>query len=131
MLPYTAVYRRDFAPEAMREAAAAMRTDDAPQALYDLMQLAATRKSLRQMEVTTNELDALCDRLADPETLNRRAAQIASRCFWPPMKAADRETVRHKERLSRGRSPQWTRRSRLQFLAYRQHQPRLGRWLTR
>jgi hypothetical protein len=47
----------------MREAAAAMRTDDASQALYDLMQLAATRKSLRQMEVTTNELEALCDRL--------------------------------------------------------------------
>lgn len=63
MLPYTAVYRRDFAPKAMREAAAAMGTDDAPEALYDLMQLAATRKSLRQMEVTTNELEALCDRL--------------------------------------------------------------------
>jgi maleylacetate reductase len=67
MLPYTAAYRRDFAPKAMREAAAAMRTDDAPQALYDLMQLAAPRKSLRQMEVTANELEALCDRVQDSD----------------------------------------------------------------
>jgi maleylacetate reductase len=65
MLPYTAAYRRDFAPKAMREAAAAMRADDAPQAFYDLMELAATRKSLRQMEVTTNELEALCDSAKD------------------------------------------------------------------
>jgi alcohol dehydrogenase class IV len=65
MLPYTAAYRRDLAPGAMREAAAAMRTDDAPQALYDLMQLAAPRKSLCQMGVTANELEALCDRVKD------------------------------------------------------------------
>jgi alcohol dehydrogenase class IV len=69
MLPYTAAYRRDFAPKAMREAAAAMRTDDAPQALYELMQLAAPRKSLRQMEVTANELETLCDRVKDSDGL--------------------------------------------------------------
>jgi alcohol dehydrogenase class IV len=65
MLPYTAAYRRKFAPKAIREAAAAMRADDAPQAFYDLMQLAATRKSFRQMEVTTSELEALCDSVKD------------------------------------------------------------------
>ena len=51
MLPYTAAYRRDAAPGAMRKAASALRTHDAPEALYDLMQLAAARKSLRQMDV--------------------------------------------------------------------------------
>jgi hypothetical protein len=80
MLPYTAAYRRDFAPKAMREAAAAMRTDDAPQALYDLMQLAAPRKSLRQMEVTANELETLCDRVKDSDGL-----ESASRADWLAM----------------------------------------------
>ena len=46
-----------------------MRADDAPQALYDLMQLAAPRKSLRQMEVTANDLEALCDRVQDSDDL--------------------------------------------------------------
>jgi hypothetical protein len=42
-----------------------MRADDAPQAFYDLMELAAPRKSLRQMEVTISELEALCDSAKD------------------------------------------------------------------
>jgi alcohol dehydrogenase class IV len=61
MLPYTAAYGRDAAPGAMGKAAWALRAQDAPEALYDLMQLAATRKSLRQMDVTTNDLETACD----------------------------------------------------------------------
>jgi maleylacetate reductase len=63
MLPYTAAYRRDAAPGAMGKAASALRAQDAPEALYDLMQLAATRKSLRQMGMTTNDLETVCDLL--------------------------------------------------------------------
>ena len=66
MLPYTAAYRRDAAPGAMRKAASALRTHDAPEALYDLMQLAAARKSLRQMDVTTAELEMACDLVGAP-----------------------------------------------------------------
>jgi maleylacetate reductase len=61
MLPYTAAYQRDAWPGAMRKAAFALQTQDAPEALYDLMRLAATRKSLGQMGVTTNELETVCD----------------------------------------------------------------------
>jgi maleylacetate reductase len=74
LLPYTAAYRRRFDPDALRTAAAAMETGDAPQAFYDLMQLAAPRKSLRQMEVTASDLETICDRMlapADSEPANR------------------------------------------------------------
>jgi maleylacetate reductase len=64
MLPYTAAYRRDAVPGAMGKAASALRTHDAPEALYDLMQRAAARKSLRQMDVTTAELETVCDIVA-------------------------------------------------------------------
>jgi hypothetical protein len=66
MLPYTAAYRRDAAPDAMGKAASALRAQDAPEALYDLMQLAAARKSLRQMDVTTAELEMACDLVGAP-----------------------------------------------------------------
>jgi alcohol dehydrogenase class IV len=66
MLPYTAAYRRDAAPGAMGKAASALRAQDAPEALYDLMQLAAARKSLRQMDVTTAELETACDLVGAP-----------------------------------------------------------------
>ena len=47
MLPYTAAYRRDAAPDAMGEAAAPCGHEDAPEALYDLMQLAADPEELK------------------------------------------------------------------------------------
>ena len=63
MLPYTAAHRRDSAFGALQKAAAAMQTEDIPQALYELAQLASARKSLGQMDVRRNELEALCDRI--------------------------------------------------------------------
>jgi hypothetical protein len=63
MLPYTAALRRNVAPDAMRKASVAMEVDDVPAALYDLMQIAAPRKSLREMAASKDELERLCDRL--------------------------------------------------------------------
>ena len=47
MLPYTAAFNGEAAPEAMRRVARALGADEAPGALYDLMQRAATVKSLK------------------------------------------------------------------------------------
>ena len=73
MLPYTAALRRNVAPEAMRKAAAAMEVDDVPAALYDLMQIAAPRKSLREMAAPKDALEHLCDRLQGDFEPARRA----------------------------------------------------------
>jgi alcohol dehydrogenase class IV len=73
MLPYTAALRRSVAPDAMRMAAAAMEVDDVPAALYDLMQLVAPGKSLRELAAPKDALERLCDRLQGDFEPARRA----------------------------------------------------------
>jgi maleylacetate reductase len=73
MLPYTAVYRRNVAPDAMRKAAAAMEVDDVPSALYDLMKLVAPGKSLKGMAASKDALERLCDSLQGDFEPARRA----------------------------------------------------------
>jgi alcohol dehydrogenase class IV len=63
MLPYTAAYRRERHSDALRKVAAAIGTEDAPQALFDLMRLAGPRNSLRRMEVRKDDIETLCDRM--------------------------------------------------------------------
>jgi maleylacetate reductase len=65
MLPYTAAFRRNLAPDAMRKAAAAMEVDDIPSALYDLMKLVAPGKSLKEMAAPRDALERLCASLQD------------------------------------------------------------------
>lgn len=65
MLPYTAAYNRDAAPEAMRRVARALHarelSGDAPSALYDLMLKTATHRSLREFGLTENDLETAAD----------------------------------------------------------------------
>jgi alcohol dehydrogenase class IV len=61
MLPYTAAYNRDAAPEAMRRMARALGTDDAPSALYELMLSTATHKSLREFGLSESDLEKAAD----------------------------------------------------------------------
>ena len=61
MLPYTAAFNGEAAPEAMRRVAEALGAEEAPGALYDLMQVAATAKSLKQMGLTMAALDKAAD----------------------------------------------------------------------
>jgi alcohol dehydrogenase class IV len=67
MLPYTAAFNGEAAPEAMRHVAEALGAEEAPGALYDLMQVAATAKSLKQMGLTMAALGKAADLAArDP-----------------------------------------------------------------
>lgn len=61
MIPYTAAYNRDAAPEAMRRAARAMHAMDAPSALYDLMLETATKKNLKEFGLTESDLEKAAD----------------------------------------------------------------------
>ena len=61
MLPYTAAFNGEAAPEAMRRVARALGADEAPGALYELMQRAATVKSLKQMGLTMAALGKAAD----------------------------------------------------------------------
>jgi alcohol dehydrogenase class IV len=66
MLPYSAAYNREAAPDAMSRIAKALDGEDGPTALYDLMQKTATKKSLKEFGL--NEADL--DRAADMATKN-------------------------------------------------------------
>ncbi|MBV8593482.1 MAG: hypothetical protein JOZ27_04175 [Caulobacteraceae bacterium] len=57
----------------MRKAGAAMEVDDVPTALYDLMQIAAPRKNLREMAAPKDALERLGDRLEGEFEPARRA----------------------------------------------------------
>lgn len=61
MLPYSAAYNRDAAPEAMQRVARALRVSDAPQGLYDLMQQVGSQKSLREFGLTESDLEKAAD----------------------------------------------------------------------
>jgi maleylacetate reductase len=61
MLPYTAAFNRDAAPEAMRRVARALGAEDGPAALHDLMLKVAASSSLKQMGLTRAALEKAAD----------------------------------------------------------------------
>lgn len=61
MLPYSAAYNRDAAPDAMRRVARALNVANAPGGLYDLMQTVGTKKSLREFGLTESDLEHAAD----------------------------------------------------------------------
>jgi maleylacetate reductase len=61
MLPFTTAYNRSAAPDAMRRTAAALGDEDAPAALYDLMQRLGTHRSLRDFGLSESDLDLAAD----------------------------------------------------------------------
>ena len=73
MAPYTAAFNRDAAPEAMRRVARALRAEDAPGAIHDLMLKAATSTSLKQMGLTKAALEKAADLIAHNPCDNPRA----------------------------------------------------------
>ncbi len=56
MIPYSAAYNRDAAPEAMARIARALGAQDAPQGLYDLMQKVGCKTSLQALGMTEEDL---------------------------------------------------------------------------
>ncbi len=61
MIPYTAACNREAAAGAMRRAARALQSDDAPSALYELMQAIATKKSLKEFGLSEADLQKTAD----------------------------------------------------------------------
>lgn len=72
MIPYTAAYNREAAPEAMSRIARALGTADGPEGIYDLVQRTATKRSLREMGLTTAGLDAAADQAVQNPYYNPR-----------------------------------------------------------
>jgi maleylacetate reductase len=61
MLPYTAAYNREAAPEAMAAIARALKSEDGPKGLYALMKVCASKRSLKEMGVSMDDLDKVAD----------------------------------------------------------------------
>ncbi len=61
MLPYSAAYNREAAPEAMRRIARALSAGDGPSSLYELMLKTATHKSLREFGLNEFDLEKASD----------------------------------------------------------------------
>lgn len=61
MIPYTAAYNRDAAPDAMMRVARALGSDDGPDGIYRLTQRAASKRSLREMRLSEADLDTAAD----------------------------------------------------------------------
>jgi alcohol dehydrogenase class IV len=72
MIPYTAAYNREAAPEAMSRIARALGTADGPEGIYDLVQRTATKRSLREMGLTAAGLDAAADQAVQNPYYNPR-----------------------------------------------------------
>lgn len=92
MLPYSAGYNREAAPDAMRRVARALGAADAPAALYDLMKRLGTRTNLRDFGLNSSDLD--------------RAADLAvSNPYWNP-RPVERDGVREMlQKAYAGREP--------------------------
>ena len=81
MLPYSAAYNRDAAPEAMHRIARALAVHDGPSGLYDLMLQLGTHQSLRDFGLSDSDLD--------------KAADLAvQNPYWNPQ-PVERGAVRH------------------------------------
>jgi maleylacetate reductase len=61
MIAYSAAYNRDAAPEAMAAIGRALKSDDAPGALYDLMKKVGFKHSLAALGMTEADLDHAAD----------------------------------------------------------------------
>jgi maleylacetate reductase len=61
MLPYSAAYNREAAPDAMQRVARALNTHDGPAGLYELMLQLGTHRSLREFGLTEADLDKAAD----------------------------------------------------------------------
>jgi maleylacetate reductase len=61
MIPYSAAYNREAAPEAMGRVARALGVSDGPGGLYELMQVAGRAKSLKDLGMTPEDLDKAAD----------------------------------------------------------------------
>jgi alcohol dehydrogenase class IV len=78
ILPHALAYNRDFAPDAMRRAAAALGTDDAPRGVFDLAVSLGARTSLAALGMPRDGLDRAADlavqnQYPNPRPLERRA----------------------------------------------------------
>jgi maleylacetate reductase len=61
MIPYSAAYNREAAPEAIARVAKALNVADGPAGLYELMLQVGTQKSLREFGLTENDLSRAAD----------------------------------------------------------------------
>lgn len=61
MIPYTSAYNREAAPQAMAAIARALGTADGPNGIYQLTQLAASKRSLAEMGLNQADLDMAAD----------------------------------------------------------------------
>jgi maleylacetate reductase len=61
MIPYTAAYNREAAPEAMARIACALGTEDGPGGIYQLTRRVAAKRSLAEMGLTEADLDKAAD----------------------------------------------------------------------
>jgi maleylacetate reductase len=61
MLPYSAAFNRNHAPQAMRRVARGLGCDDAPSGLYELMLTATKTNSLKEMGLTRAALEKAAD----------------------------------------------------------------------
>ena len=79
LIPYTAAYNRDAAPEAMKRAAAAMSVEDAPTALLNLARSIPAPKSLKEIGMQKTDLG--------------RAADLALQKEYPNPRKLDKESI--------------------------------------
>ncbi|MDY0747776.1 maleylacetate reductase [Paucibacter sp. R3-3] len=80
VLPHALAYNADAAPQAMRRIARALKSDDAPRAVYDLAGKLGAPRSLKDLGMTLADID--------------KAAEIASaNPYWNP-RPIEREAIR-------------------------------------
>lgn len=72
MIPYTAGFNRDHAPEAMEAIARALNVEDPITGLYDLMQKAATKTDLKSFGLTLADIDRAADLAVERAYYNPR-----------------------------------------------------------
>lgn len=61
ILPHVLAYNRDAAPEAMRQIACALQTDDAAQGVFDLAHEQGAQTALKDLGLTASDLDIALD----------------------------------------------------------------------
>ena len=72
MIPYSTVYNREAAPEAMAAISRALGGQDPGKGLYDLMRAVGTRKSLAEMGLREADLDTASDQAVQNPYFNPR-----------------------------------------------------------
>lgn len=72
MIPYTAAYNREAAPEAMARIAQALGSADGPMGIYALTQRVAIRRSLAEMGLSRTDLHAVAEQAVQHPYYNPR-----------------------------------------------------------